>query len=108
MIKTFFSTSGDSMSNETESINKPMSLVQKSQSLSGDTADYFRTKMEDYPKTSSFYSSHSSPTLIRLAVFNKIVLIPWAVSTFLLTQGELKKHLANELASIKQIMEGIQ
>jgi hypothetical protein len=35
-----------------------------------------------YPDISSFYSSHSSPTLVRLAVFYKIVLIPWAVSTF--------------------------
>ncbi|MBT8358647.1 MAG: LytTR family transcriptional regulator [Desulfobacterales bacterium] len=56
-----------------------------------------------YPDISSFYSSHSSPTLVRLAVFYKIVLIPWAISTFLLTQGELKKQIANELASIKQI-----
>lgn len=56
-----------------------------------------------YPDISSFYSSHSSPTLVRLAVFYKIVQIPWAVSTFLLTQGELKNQIANELASIKHI-----
>ena len=60
-----------------------------------------------YPDISSFYSSHSSPTQVRLGVFYKIVLIPWAVSTFLLTQGELKKQIANELASIKQINDSL-
>jgi DNA-binding LytR/AlgR family response regulator len=60
-----------------------------------------------YPDISSFYSSHSAPTLVRLAVFYKIVLIPWAVSTFLLTQGELKKQIVNELAGIKQINDSI-
>ena len=60
-----------------------------------------------YPDISSFYSSHSSPTMIRLSVFYKIVLIPWAVSTFLLTQSELKKHLASELAGIKQINDSL-
>ena len=62
---------------------------------------------EFYPDISSFYSSHSTPTLIRLSVFYKIVLIPWAVSTFLLTQVELKKQIANELASIKQINDSL-
>lgn len=38
-----------------------------------------------------------------VAVFFKTVLIPWGISTFLLTQGVLKKQLAKELSSIKQI-----
>jgi len=62
---------------------------------------------EYYPDISSFYSGHSSPALVRLAVFYKIVLIPWTVSTFLLTQGELKKQIADELASIKQINDSL-
>ena len=62
---------------------------------------------EYYPDISSFYSGHSSPASVRLAVFYKIVLIPWAVSTFLLMQGELKKQIANELASIKQINDSL-
>ncbi len=45
--------------------------------------------------------------MVRLTVFYKIVLIPWAVSTFLLNQGELNKQIANELASIKQINESL-
>ena len=62
---------------------------------------------EFYPDISSFYSGHSSPTLVRLSVFYKIVLIPWAVATFLLIQGELKKQITSELASIKQINESL-
>jgi len=38
-----------------------------------------------------------------IAVFFKIVLIPWGISTFLLTQAVLKKQIAEELASIKEI-----
>lgn len=60
-----------------------------------------------YPDISSFYSSHSSPTLVRLAVFYKIMLVPWAVSTFLLTQGELKKQIADELAAIRQTNDSL-
>ncbi len=62
---------------------------------------------EFYPDISSFYSGHSSPTLVRLAVFYKIVLIPWAVCTFLLIQGEQKKQIAGELASIKEINDSL-
>ena len=62
---------------------------------------------EFYPDISSFYSGHSSPTLVRLAVFYKIVLIPWAVCTILLIQGEQKKQTASELASIKEINDSL-
>ncbi len=62
---------------------------------------------EFYPDISSFYSGHSSPTLVRLAVFYKIVLIPWAVCTFLLIQGEQKKQIAGELASIREINDSL-
>jgi hypothetical protein len=42
------------MSNETSSINQPMSLVNKSRSIWGDIADYLLIRMDDYSSTSSF------------------------------------------------------
>lgn len=42
-----------------------------------------------------------------MEVFYKIILVPWAVSTFLLTLGELKKQIAGELESVKRINEAL-
>ena len=47
----------------------------------------------------------SAPNVV--AVFFKTVLIPWGISTFLLTQGVLKKQIAKELSSIKQINDAL-
>jgi DNA-binding LytR/AlgR family response regulator len=49
---------------------------------------------------------HTSPP-DTIAVFFKTVLFPWGVSVFLLTQGILKKQIAKELASIKQINDSL-
>ena len=193
------------MSNETSSINQPMSLVQKSRSRMGDIADYLKTRMDYYPNTSFFritlyllegvliglftylwleyaqmgklyhwlfpiivssfmvlahyvitetvykffkpsgrtigkfwlfsfagvavsfilvYSTgicgfvcqitgsycpaiwHTSPP-DTIAVFFKTVILPWVISISLLTQGILKKEMAKELASIKQINDSL-
>ena len=48
----------------------------------------------------------SAPNI--LAVFFKIVMMPWAISTFLLTQGVLKKQIVKELSTIKQINESLK
>ena len=45
---------------------------------------------------------HTSPP-DTIVVFFKTVLLPWVISISLLTQGILKKEMAKELASIKQI-----
>jgi hypothetical protein len=49
---------------------------------------------------------HTSPP-DTIAVFFKTVLFPWVISVFLLTQGILKKQIAKELASIKQINDSL-
>ncbi len=56
-----------------------------------------------YPDIFYFYTEHPEPSPSRLAVFYKIILIPWMISTFLLTQGVLKKQLEKELEEIRQI-----
>ncbi len=45
---------------------------------------------------------HTSPPETIL-VFFRTVWFPWLIATFFMTQGLLKKHIAGELASIKQI-----
>ena len=193
------------MPSETNSINQPMSMVQKSRSIWGDIADYLQTRMDDYPNTSSFRISiyllegvliglftylwleyaqmgklyhwlfpiivssafvlvhytiteigykfwkpfkrtigkfwlisfagvvmsfilvyftgicgfvcqitgsycpaiwHTSPP-DTIAVFFKTVALPWVISISWLTQGILKKEMAKELASIKQINDSL-
>ena len=205
MTKAHSFVSEVSMSNETRSINQPMSIIQKSRSIFGDIADYLLTKMDDDPKALSFRIStyileavliglftylwlenaqmgklyhwlfpiivssaivifhytvteimykfwkpfkrtigiswlisfagvilsfilvyftgicgfvcrivdsycpviwHTSPP-DTIAVFLKTVLLPWVISIFLLTQGILKKQMANELTSIKQINDSL-
>ena len=61
-----------------------------------------------YPDIFYFYTEHPAPLPSRLAVFYKIILIPWMVATFLLTQGVLKKQLEKELAEIKQINDKLE
>jgi hypothetical protein len=193
------------MSNETGSINQPMSRVLNRRSIFGAIADYLQTRMDEYANTSSFriilyllegvliglftylwleyaqmgklyhwlfpvivssaivfvhyiiteilykfwkpfrrtiggfwlisfagvvisfilvYSTgicgfvcqitgsycpliwHTSPP-DTIAVFFKTVALPWIISISLLTQGILKKEMANELASIKQINDSL-
>lgn len=49
---------------------------------------------------------HTSPPET-ITVFFKTVTLPWLISISLLTQGILKKELAKELASIKQINDSL-
>jgi|GEM_PF-2085119 len=49
---------------------------------------------------------HTSPP-DTIAVFFKTVILPWVISISMLTQGILKKEMAKELASIKQINDSL-
>lgn len=55
-----------------------------------------------YPDIFYFFTEHPNPPN-RLSVFYKIILIPWLISTFLITQIELKKQIDKELSYIKSI-----
>ncbi len=61
-----------------------------------------------YPDIFYFYHDLPLPRPDRIAVFYKIILIPWVLSMLLLTQGELKKKLDKELTIIKQINEELK
>ncbi len=61
-----------------------------------------------YPDIFYFYYDYPLPRPSRIAVFYKIILIPWVLSMLLLTQGELKRKLAKELKVIKQINEELK
>ncbi len=61
-----------------------------------------------YPDIFYFYHDYPEPTPSRISVFYKIILIPWAVSCFLMVQGEIKKQLTRELENIRQINEGLE
>ncbi len=61
-----------------------------------------------FPDIFYFYTEHPHPTPSRLSVFYKIILTPWAVSTFFIVQATLKRQLAQELESIRQINEALE
>ncbi len=61
-----------------------------------------------YPDIFYFYSDHPDPRPGRFSVFYKIILIPWALSMVVLTQGELKRKLDRELLAIRQINDELK
>ena len=56
-----------------------------------------------YPDIFYFYTEYPGPRPSRMAVFYKIILVPWCIANILLTQREIRKKQDKELAAIKSL-----